>query len=176
MSDIGIGKLVAGDQGKDAVHIAVAPMTATAELSPGQHVGLVDSARAGPSEHPVGIVDPFLTNKVRPGERFFMFMYPGSITSLRHEWVHPSFVGAAFTQESPSHKWIEQLAAELDQTYNRLMAAAEYWISSQEYTYDNSETYKNVPNQRWEEFWEHYEVVTNTKVVDKTAQFFTCSC
>lgn len=176
MSDLGIGKLVAGSAGKDAIHIAIAPMTATMELAPGQHVGIVDSQRAGVTEVPIGIVDPYLTAKVRPGERFYMFLYPNTVTSLRHEWVHPSFVGAVFMEDSVAHKWIEEFAAELDQTYNRLMEAATTWIQSNDYTYDNSERYKRVPVNRWEEFWDHYETVTSTKVVDKKATFFTCSC
>jgi hypothetical protein len=176
MSDIGIGNLVGGDAKRDAIHIAVAPMTATTELRPGQHIGLVDSERAATSEHPIGIVDPFLTKNVRPGERFYLFLYPGSITSLRHEWIHPAFVGAAFVPESVSHKWIEQFAVKLDQTYNRLMEAARLWVDCEELTYDNSETYKHVPSKDWSEFWKHYQVVTGTKVKDPNARFFTCSC
>lgn len=176
MSDIGIGKLVTGTQGNDAVHIAVAPMTATAELTPGQHIGLVDMRRAGPSEHPVGIVDPFLTGKVEAGQRFFMFMYPGSITSLRHEWIHPAFVGASFSPESASHKWIEEFAARLNYTVKRLMDAAGLYDESEEYELDNTEAYKDIPSPAWEEFWKHYEVVTGKKPKDPKASFFTCSC
>lgn len=174
--DIGIGTILGGGAEKDAIHIAVAPMIAAHLLSPGQHVGLMDSVRAGKSEHPVGIVDPFLKEAVHPGERFYLFMYPGSITSLRHEWIHPAFVGAALTPESASHRWIEELATELDQTPSRLMEAAQIWISTQDYTYDNAETYKKVNPAKWELFWAHYEIVTGTVVADKKATFFTCSC
>src|ERR1043166_2886312 len=79
---------------RDAIHIAIAPVTATTELQPGQHVGLADAQHAGPSEKPVGIVDPFLTAPVQPGQRFWLLLYPGTITDLRHVWRHPAFATA----------------------------------------------------------------------------------
>jgi len=176
MSDIGVGKLLAGDAKRDAIHVAVAPMTANERLSPGQHIGLIGSDWAGHSEAPIGIVDPFLQEDVKPGERFYMFLYPGSITSLRHEWIHPAFVGAMFTAEAESQKWIESFAEELNQPYNDLLEAANLWVDSEEYTYDNTETYKNVDQNKWPMFWEHYTIVTGKKAKDPNDTFFTCSC
>jgi hypothetical protein len=87
-----------GDRRRDAIHIAVAPVTAAQRLAPGQHVGLVQQASVdlvGPSEHPIGVVDPYLTAAVEPGQRFWLFLYPGTITGLRHVWTHPAFTAAA---------------------------------------------------------------------------------
>ncbi len=179
--DIGIGKIITSERGRDAIHIAVVPVVAGEHLDPGQHVGA-----DGHSDNPVGIVDPFLREPVRAGQRFYLFMYPGTITSLRHEWTHPAFGGVEVADESRA--WIEAFAAELDQTYSRLMAAAEYWLQGERdkgrrpggynsnYTYDNSETYKDVDEAKWPIFWHHYEIVTGVKVADHEATFFTCSC
>jgi hypothetical protein len=76
---------------RDAVHVAVAPVVAAAHLLPGQHVGVLADGRAGADEEPIGVVDPFLTEAVRPGQRFWLLLYPGTITSLRHVWTHPAF-------------------------------------------------------------------------------------
>jgi hypothetical protein len=86
-----LGKLIDGDERRDAVHIAVAPVEAAQRLTPGQHVGLSDDGRAIASGVPIGVVDPFLTTAVEPGQRFWLFMYPNTITSLRHVWTHPAF-------------------------------------------------------------------------------------
>lgn len=87
-----------GGRGRDAVHVAVAAVTADTRLSPGQHIGLVrtdDMELVGPTEPNIGIVDPFLTEDVEPGQRFWMFLYPDTITNLRHIWTHPVFSAAA---------------------------------------------------------------------------------
>jgi hypothetical protein len=50
---------------------------------------------AGPCDQPIGVVDPFLVKPVEPGQRFWLFLYPGSITGLRHVWSHPAFAAVA---------------------------------------------------------------------------------
>lgn len=87
-----------GDRRRDAVHIAVAAVTAATRLSPGQHIGLVraDSMElVGPSEHNIGIVDPYLIGDIEEGQRFWMFLYPDTISDLRHIWSHPAFSAVA---------------------------------------------------------------------------------
>lgn len=90
-----LGEEPAGDARRDAVHIAVAPVIAGYRLSPGECVGPVyDGTQFGTCKKPIGIVDPFLTADVLPGQRFWLFLYPGTITGLRHVWSHPAFVTA----------------------------------------------------------------------------------
>lgn len=101
-----LGQLITdGELQRDAVHIAVAPVTAAVELRPGQHVGLIRRygalTLAGPdAARLIGIVDPLLPEVVRPGQRFWLWLYPGSITRLRHIWSHPEFTAAAYALSS----------------------------------------------------------------------------
>lgn len=88
----------ADERRRDAVHVAVAPMTAVEELAPGDWVrfaraGDVEfAARSFPTdENAVGVVDPFLTDTVGVGDRFWLFLLPGTVTGLRHVWTHPAF-------------------------------------------------------------------------------------
>lgn len=87
-----IGRLIEeGDNARrDAVHVAVAPVTAGEDLLPGQHVSHANGV-AHSSGDWIGIVDPYLTEIVREGQRFYLFLYPGTVTSLRHVWAHPAF-------------------------------------------------------------------------------------
>lgn len=88
-----LGKLVTGPAGRDAVHVAVAPVQAAGALFPGERVGLRPGGTAGrvPDREEIGIVDPFLPDPVRPGETFWLCLFPGTVTSLRHVWTHPAF-------------------------------------------------------------------------------------
>jgi hypothetical protein len=86
-----IGELVEGDARRDAIHVAVAPVEAAEDLLPGQHVGLV-SGLASSASAPIGVVDPFLKAPVLKGQRFWLFLYPNTVTSLRHVWTHPAFM------------------------------------------------------------------------------------
>lgn len=86
-----LGKIIGPDEVRDAVHIAVAPVVAGDFLSPGQHVGFHPNGKVGPTGTSIGIVDPFLTRSIYPNDRFFLFLYPNSITALHHTWSHPAF-------------------------------------------------------------------------------------
>lgn len=87
-----VGKLITTPQTRDAIHIAIAPVQAGETLYPGEHIKrldgkwFIDSAKSG------AVVDPFLQDRVQPHEWFFVFLKPGTITSLRHEWTHPDFL------------------------------------------------------------------------------------
>lgn len=97
MQNVNIGELITDSPERDfsperdAIHIAVAPVTAYCKVKPGEHVGFVSDGVVGPHGRLIGIVDPFLECDVQEGERFWMFMYPNTITSLRHDWSHSEF-------------------------------------------------------------------------------------
>lgn len=79
------------DSRRDAIHVAVAPVIAGHSLPPGYHVGVMSDGCFGDVDVKVGIVDPFRETWVSPGERFWLLLYPGTITGLRHVWTHPAF-------------------------------------------------------------------------------------
>jgi len=85
-----LGTIIGSEEKRDAIHIAVEPAQAVCKLHAGDHVGRVGNGY-GHSSQTVGIVDPFLTVPVMPGDWFWLLIYPRQITSLRHVWSHPSF-------------------------------------------------------------------------------------
>ena len=73
-----LGEVITDDPGRDAVHVAVIPMLAARVMHPGEHLKN-------------GIVDPYLKAPVQPGEKYWLLLYPNTVTSLRHVWTHPAF-------------------------------------------------------------------------------------
>lgn len=88
-----MGRLVDSPQERDAIHLAVVPCEAACRLEPGTKVGLLPSGAASDdiTLERVGVVDPFLQTAVRSGQRFWLWIRPATVTSLRHHWSHPAF-------------------------------------------------------------------------------------
>lgn len=162
-------------EGKDAIHIAIVPVTADEELQPGQHVGFVDgNTYVGTHPEPVGIVDPFLKNPVKKGEKCWLCMYPYTITALRHEWKHPAFSEGPDKEISIDH--ISRFAHKISQSYESLMRAADECVDYGEWTMENTESYRDATSSEWRMFWHHYEIVTGKKVKDYDEVPYSCAC
>lgn len=114
-----IGSKPGPDVGRDAVHVALAPLEAAEALLPGERCGLGGGRdrKEGPGVPALGIVDPFLCSRVEPGERFFLFLFPGTVQGMRHAWEHPAFgpeSAATAAGADVSQAWLEALAVGLN--------------------------------------------------------------
>jgi hypothetical protein len=196
--DIGIGRLIDQERGRDAIHMAVAPVEAGEKLVPGARVGLVDG-KAMEVDEAIGIVDPFLTKAVRPGQRFYLFLFPGTITSLRHEWVHPAFEGTGEPKPAPlpqaksekavSEAWLREYAKKvnphyaeggyyyekgngLDTSYEVLMAD----LAGNTLTYNGIDMHGRGDLIDAEELRRHASVVLGRPINFDTFEYFSCTC
>jgi len=91
--NVPVGRILTDEKvGRDAIHIPVIPMLVGHTVKPGDHVGILDSEASALAEEKVGIIDPFITAPhIFKGQKVLVFLYPGSVTSLRHIWTHPAF-------------------------------------------------------------------------------------
>lgn len=181
-----LGKIHTRQEKRDAIHLAVEPVVAGESLWPNARITVIDGVAW--REHmgkPLGIVDPFLDKVVEKGERFWFVMFPRAVHSLRHVWTHPAFpdveepVETVVTPDTDAvngaRSWLQGHAEALGFTYERLMGYADTWVECDDYTYDNTERYKGVFDEK--EFWKNWEIVTGRTVdEDKRECFFTCSC
>lgn len=169
-----IGALAEDAAQRDAIHIAVAPVVAAEVLYPGQ-----DAGAAGTQASPVGIVDPYLKGRVLPGQRFWLFLYPNTITALRHEWTHPAF-GASPTAGADrllaeAREWITDFANEFDMTYDGIIRAAHAWLDDGKYVILSYDTPSRAYNDS-KEFWEKFRIVSGRHAEHNEDSFFSCSC
>lgn len=174
-----LGQLIECEVHRDAIHIAVAPVTAGEKLRPGEDIGVDGSTAKADIVPLVGIVDPFLKKAVFPGQRFYVFLYPGTITSLRHEWVHPAFGGGPCPppemDANAARTIIEKFGHATGLSYERVMEAAKDYLESSEYIHNGeNESYKDAD---WDSMWKAYEFLTGRKIDDgEKGWFFSCSC
>jgi len=176
MSDLKLGSIIEGKQHRDAIHIAVAPVVAGEALEPGAHVGLVDGKAVVLLRSPIGIVDPFLKAAVKPGETFWLFLYPGTIKGLRHEWTHPAF--DEDTDKDYSEQWLRSYAVKMnpydahpDAAYRRLIDGLK---SGEIYAY-GSDLHGLYDLDDSDELRLHAERVLGIRV-DWERYAFSCSC
>lgn len=73
-----IGKIIEGEAGRDAIHVPVLPMLAVRVMQPGERLKN-------------GVVDPWLDEPIQPGQWYYLWIKPGTVTSLEHVWRHPAF-------------------------------------------------------------------------------------
>lgn len=124
--------------GRDAVHVAVFSAVSEEKLFPGQGLAVVregaDTVVASGGD--VAIVDPFLRGPVLPGQRFWAYLYPRTITGLAHRWSHPVFEDSGTTYAPPSEKlasekWLRDFVARSDcPSYEEVIGKAAQFVDS----------------------------------------------
>jgi len=176
--------------GRDAVHVAVFSARSGHRLLPGQTVGLKAmfnerDADVVPDVGGIGIVDPFLGGAVPPGERFWVYLYPRTITGLSHAWTHPAFEETGTSYATPANKisseewlrtWCEGSGGP---GYEAVMAKAAKVADGigdsfdDDYMhFDGQDAHGEIPD----EFWDHAEVVLGRPIQGQRAKYFSCSC
>ena len=179
-----LGTIIGPDEKRDAIHLAVVPVTAQLELNPGEHVS-ADGDKQPPY---VGIVDPFLKVNVRKGDRFWLVIYPRQINSLRHVWTHPAFPDEVSNVTLPSKEEAERQLREITShwdgpdydTFIQLMTDGEAgdgeygdsWRIEGGYIYSYGHAASGtIPP----EVWPLAEIVLGRKI-NSRPEYFSCSC
>lgn len=170
---------------RDAVHIAIMPGRSQVSLKRGDFVKynaqtemfeLVSHAAIAD-----GIVDPYLYgyDTTNPKYAFYVCLFPGSIMSLRHDWVHKNIPAAKHSEESEkiafAKSWIEGFADQVDMSAEELFNHAREYLLDRWYYVCEGGKYEGVSVP--DAFWDHFETVTGEAVpVEKRGSFFSCSC
>lgn len=201
MSEPKIGKIHERPQGRDAVHVALAPVIAAERLRPGVAVMLEpDSAErvvfASPGQA-IGIIDPFLTvDAIEPEQRCFVFLNPGTITGLRHVWLHPKFPPLegqalqAFEAETLAEAWLRSFADRAGLSYDALLEHLDNFVYEGERAKDTNLGWDDdalmifrhdVPgfiHKERPEMWANYKTLRHREIPEKVERVapFSCNC
>lgn len=186
-----MGEILPDDAGgRDAVHVAVVSAMASEKLFPGQDVGIGEQQgrdyEAIASAALIGIVDPYLKMPVLKGERFWLYLYPRSITGLNHHWTHPAFPDDARADASyapPSakldaEKWLRDWAGSADcPGYEWFIAEAANLADGggdgDEYLLVRGrDAHGDIPDEAWSKA----EIVLGRSIKVPRPAYFSCSC
>ncbi len=129
----------------------------------------------------LGIVDPFLELPVQRGQKFWIFLLPNTITSLRHDWTHPQLPSKEQSQTiADSKQWLTDFSNRLGIGYNELIEAANNYLDYEErYCLGEEMPSWMYSHDNINGFWKHFEVITgkkNPRLEDEPSLFFRCSC
>lgn len=181
-----LGTIIDDKQARDAIHLAVEPVIAGEHFRAGDHVALKDGlAVKAARDYGLGIVDPFLSVDVKPGDRFWLVVYPRQITSLRHVWTHPSFPDAETTAATPdgtkseSEQWMRAWAKEhmgYDYYGDSDTRSDDDAYESAIYAGHNNHVgpYEDARDHIDNEWWHHWETITGEK--GDRDSYFSCAC
>lgn len=178
-----LGALITEEVDRDAIHIAVLPVVAGDYLNPGQWAGFHPWDRdnvviADNSDDAIGVVDPFLKETVKRGQKFWLLLFPNTITSLRHEWVHPKVPPnpSKQTKMSVSEAWLREFAFDYGVDYYEMMGEVADAVKSG--GCDSIMTLGSSSDVDYETFWEHYQIVTGTVLDHEVTKdmWFRCAC
>lgn len=168
---------------RDAIHIAVMPVvTASEYMNAGEHVKFsygsnthVVSARN--ADDAIGVIDPFLKNWIAKGDRVWLYLYPNTITGLRHNWTHPGVDNPPIACNE-HEKWLRDYADEKKINFESMIEAivtaamntgdGDVYITS---GFDSD----GPPAQ---EFWDHVEGFNKIRLgrEQKDKIVWSCSC
>lgn len=184
-----LGTFLTGGEERDAIHIAVLPVTAGEDLRPGDPVtlaygtsdiviGASDDYGVNPS---IGIVDPFLakdfaTCRVTKGTRFWLFLHPNTVTGMRHHWQHPAIDNPPKPQND-SELWLHQFAQRWGFNYDELLHAA---VSGGDYVVAHGRDLHSADElgADYDLFWQHLALFTGRTFDEphRAKVSWSCTC
>lgn len=166
---------------RDAVHVACIAVTSVwhEPLKAGTHVnasGFPDKQQLGEKHHLVGIVDPFLTVDVKPGDTFWLYLYPRTITGLSHQWTHPAFPEnepAGYGDRDKSQTWMQDWCDQQGVNYEVI----EWTINHRKYEGGGSFFIgdQELHEEITEEWWLHAQNIAG-RPLGKKPEYFRCAC
>lgn len=163
-----IGQILKGHHERDAIHVAILPVKAAEPLVQGTTVKVDNLGQATHArrEEAIGIVDPFLSKAVEIGEKCWVFIFPGTVTGMRHHWALPAIDGDKTTE---SIEWLSEYAIACKTTYGDLIESVTGFVNNgcNEATMEDNFHDYEVPD----EFWTHFKNVTG---LDGHGHFWTC--
>lgn len=183
-----LGAVPAGNEGRDAVHIAIVPVQAAEGIGAGCPVQMKNGKAVPCNAHDAdGIADPFRRENIaiNYGEWFWLCLFPGSITNLRHAWEHPLFPSETKLPGNPdqvasSKAWLEQYVKRVC-PYDNDISGGGYEkflrnVREGQIFYHGHDCHNADDVEDETELYYHLSVILNRTINRDSFESFSCSC
>ena len=163
---------------RDTIHVAVIPAIIADDADAGDFVKIVDTdplkVASCPKSEAIGIIDPF-SAYVYKNDRVWILLLPGTVTSIRHHWVHTAFPEDDHDKESMAERFVRETAIACGISVKDLLEHAGKAAKDKSYYFNmgDNEGYSNVD---WKLFWECYTQLTGIELDEWRGAPFSCSC
>lgn len=196
MSDLNLNELPGTDAVRDAIHVAVIPLIAGEDLYESRvqlKIGTKNVALRVKDDYggeSIGVVNPWhpvadgdCGAVVRKGETFYCLLNPGTVTGMRHHFVHPAFDDESVVVDD-SELWLRQFAQEWSFDFDELIKVGvnvqnatedwQYWITACGVDLHS----RGELGDDYDLFWYHLERHTGKQVdIEKRELLgWSCSC
>lgn len=181
-----VGSILEESAERDAIHVAVAPVIAGQKLWAGAKIGFSHDNVVMEEESlfglkAIGIVDPFLQTSIEEGQRFFMFLNPGTVTTMKHYWEHPSFPSESNKinlEKKSSEEWLRAFANKQHFDYNDMLSEAQDSDGCIVAFGQDLHSSEELDPGDFDLFWQHISVVTERTFdqVHRQSVAWSCSC
>lgn len=183
-----LGILPKGDEGRDAVHVAIIPVQASEDLSAG-FVRLDANGKAMRCDYKnaIGVADPFMQHPAKKDSWFWLCLFPKTIKGLRHVWEHPAFPRETSPppgesdERKESEAWVKDYVRrhcpywheEPDSGYSEFMRYVE---QERLIFYYGSDCHGLDDVEDADELFSHLSVILGRPITASYFEAFTCSC
>lgn len=179
MSDINLFENPTPDSKRDAIHVAIEPAVAGANINLWHKWIRKFNGEWFPcgEQEAHGIVNCWRSEHLSKGDVFWAMIKPGTVNGMRHHWSHPEL-----DEETPkkptreeSREWLENYTnthdcPSLDEILEALSGDPNYRIDDEYFHCDGRDAHGFITP----EFWFHIENLTGFKT-DKPGNW-SCSC
>lgn len=189
MNEPQLGRLIEGDDAqRDAIHIAIIPLIIGEDYM--QHgerfrlkYGSKTIALSGEYENgatpTLGILDPFIDTfkSIMEGQKVWGFLFPGTVTGMRHHWKHPSF-DKEETPENIYEVWLREFADKWNFNFSQLIEAGIGEGKELPYVVANGFDLHTADELEGDEekFWYNLEMYTKKNFSPEHRKGLTWSC
>lgn len=178
MNELNIGQVIEGIYPlRDAIHIPVVQVICDEDhLDAGQRIALRAGTDLAYKEEyrSTGVVDPYLDGSLMRGDKFWMFLFPGTVTGMVHQWKHPEFTH--LEASSPAEQWLRDFAERWAMDFNELVTEAggqggNRWVTAHGHDLHKAEEIEDI-----DDMYYHLEQYLGRRISPKQRREMNWSC